>query len=236
MPQPPASSVMAVPTSRRPRWQHEPTSTASHPDVVPSKALPPLSSLDRMGNGEHLGQCPTCGGHRWWDNRSRKSMGEMSRSQPDFVCTDCRHGRWNDGRQQAGRPTTRRAPSTTVTVVPTVDRPSGASQRVMTCAAVKPRWNAVPKRCDGRLTVLWTPFGRHRRRGQAGVQSVPRHDQGRAAVPRWCRARTRLLPAAPSSPVMPWDAHQRTARDPPERASDLGFLAARTGFEPVPPP
>ena len=93
--------------------------------------------MDRMANGEHLGQCPTCGGHRWWDNRSRKATGEMSRSQPDYVCTDCRHGRWNDGRQQAGRPTTRRTPAATVTVVPAVRQPSGVGQRVRTCAALK---------------------------------------------------------------------------------------------------
>jgi hypothetical protein len=126
-----------MPTSRRSQWQHEPISTASHADVVPSKTLPPLGSLDRMSNGEHLGQCPTCGGHRWWDNRARKSTGEISRSQPDYVCTECRHGRWNDGRQEVGRPTTRRAPPATVTVVPTVAHPSGASQQVTTCAAVK---------------------------------------------------------------------------------------------------
>ena len=35
--------------------------------------------MDRMANGEHLGQCPTCGGHQWWDNRARKAMGELSR-------------------------------------------------------------------------------------------------------------------------------------------------------------
>jgi hypothetical protein len=104
---------------------------------VPSKTLPPLSSMDRMANGEHLGQCPTCGGHRWWDNRSRKATGEMSRSQPDYACTSCRHGRWNDGRQRAGRPTTRRTLSARVTVVPTVRPPSGVGQRAMTCAALK---------------------------------------------------------------------------------------------------
>ena len=133
----PTSNVEHVPTNGRSRWQHEPTSTESQPDLVPSKSLPPLSSMDRMANGEHLGQCLTCGGHRWWDNRSRKATGEMSRSQPDYVCTDCRHGRWNDGRQQAGRPTTRRAPSVTVTVVPTVRQPSGVGQRGTTCTALK---------------------------------------------------------------------------------------------------
>jgi hypothetical protein len=93
--------------------------------------------MDRMANGEHLGQCPTCGGDRWWDNRSRKATGEMSRSLPDYVCTDCRHGRWNDGRQQAGRSTKRRTPVATVTVVSTVRQASGVGERVRTCSADK---------------------------------------------------------------------------------------------------
>jgi hypothetical protein len=126
-----------MPTSRRPTWQHEPTSTASQPDTVPSKSLPPLSSLDRMVTGEHLGQCPTCGGHRWWDNRSRKATGEIGRAEPDYVCTECRHGRWNDGRHQAGRAATRRTPPVRTVVLPTVSPGSHAGQRGTTCAALK---------------------------------------------------------------------------------------------------
>ena len=94
---------------RRPgeKWQHEPTSAASHPDRVPSKSLPPLSSMDRMANGEHLGQCPTCGGHQWWDNRARKPMGELSRSSP----TTCvRSAGTVDGLMGANGPAGRRRP------------------------------------------------------------------------------------------------------------------------------
>ena len=104
---------------------------------VPSKTLPPLSSLDRMANGERLGQCETCGGHRWWDNRSRKATGEMSRSEPDYRCTDCGHSRWTDGRHQAGRRTTRPTPAASVTVVPAVPHHSGAGQPGSVCAALK---------------------------------------------------------------------------------------------------
>ena len=120
-------------------WQHEPTSAASQPDRVPSKSLPPLSSMDRMANGEHLGQCPTCGGHQWWDNRARKAIGELSRSQPDYVCTDCRHGRWIDGRQRSGWavPTGHRAPYVRVTVVAPVVEPANAVARRGSCAAMK---------------------------------------------------------------------------------------------------
>ena len=66
-----------------------------------------------------------------------RPLGEMSRSLPDYVCTDCRHGRWNDGRQQAGRATGRRTPAATVIVVPTVRQASGVGERVRTCSAVK---------------------------------------------------------------------------------------------------
>jgi hypothetical protein len=122
-----------VPGKRGSGWQNEPTSTASQPDAVPSKTLPPLSSMDRMRTGEKLGYCPTCGGDRWWDNRARKVTGEMDRAEPDYACANCRHGRWNDGRHRPGRPTARPAPPVRVTVVPTVAVvPAG-----QTCAAVK---------------------------------------------------------------------------------------------------
>jgi hypothetical protein len=90
-----------------------------------------------MATGEHLGQCPACGGHRWWDNRSRKATGEMTRAEPDYVCTECRYGRWNDGRHQAGRATTRRTPPVTTVVLPAVGPGSQPGQRGTTCAALK---------------------------------------------------------------------------------------------------
>jgi hypothetical protein len=180
----PASSVGDVPTSRRSQWQHEPTSTPSQPDVVPSKTLPPLSSMDRMANGEHLGQCPTCGGYRWWDNRSRKATGEIGRSQPDYVCTDCRHGRWNNGRQQVGRPTTPRTPLARVTVVPTVSQPSGVGQPVTTCAALKR--DGTPCRNGA---MAGSPFcGPHSAGGGGAAKPVSNQCRGTTKAGKPCRA------------------------------------------------
>lgn len=180
----PASIVGDVPTSRRSQWQHEPTSTASQPDVVPSKTLPPLSSMDRMANGEHLGQCPTCGGYRWWDNRSRKATGEIGRSQPDYVCTDCRHGRWNNGRQQVGRPTTPRTPLARVTVVPTVSQPSGVGQPVTTCAALKR--DGTPCRNGA---MAGSPFcGPHSAGGGGAAKPVSNQCRGTTKAGKPCRA------------------------------------------------
>jgi hypothetical protein len=93
--------------------------------------------MDRMGNGEHLGQCPTCGGFRWWDNRSRKAAGETSAATPDYVCVDCRHGRWDDGRHEPGRAAGRRRPPVAVTVVAATAGASGAEASAGWCAALK---------------------------------------------------------------------------------------------------
>ena len=188
-----------MPSRPAEQWQHEPTSSAAQPDRVPSKSLPPLSSMDRMANGEHLGQCRTCGGHQWWDNRARKATGEMSRSQPDYVCADCRHGRWVDGRQRSGRagPAGRRTPSTRVTVVAPVVDPITGLVRGRICAALKR--DGSPCR-NGAMDG--SPFcGPHsdRRRSRAGAEPVPRHDQGRQTVPGWRCAGIRVLPAARAS-------------------------------------
>jgi hypothetical protein len=177
-----ARTIVAT-MGRRSRWQHEPTSSASQPDVVPSKSLPPLGSMDRMANGEHLGQCPTCGGYRWWDNRSRKATGEMARTQPDYACTECRHGRWNDGSDRPGRTTARRTPSATVTEVPTVTQPSGASQAAKTCAALKR--DGTPCRNGA---MAGTPFcGPH---SEGGGPATPLSNQcrGTTKAGKPCRA------------------------------------------------
>ena len=121
---------------RRSSWENEPTSTATQRDTVPSKSLPPLSSLDRMASGEHLGQCPTCGGHRWWDNRPRKALREMSPADPDYSCTECRHGRWGDGRQQDGRRPARKAPEMTAISLPMVP-PGVQRNNGRSCQALK---------------------------------------------------------------------------------------------------
>ena len=165
-------------------WQHEPTSAASQPDRVPSKSLPPLSSMDRMANGEHLGQCPTCGGHQWWDNRARKAIGELSRAQPDYVCTDCRHGRWIDGRQRSGwaAPTGYRAPSVRVTVVAPVVEPANAVARGGICAALKR--DGSPCRNGA---MAGSPFcGPHSHSG--AVERVPNRCQGTTKAGKPCRA------------------------------------------------
>ncbi len=171
---------------RRPgeRWQHEPVSAASQPDRVPSKSLPPLSSMDRMANGEHLGQCPTCGGHQWWDNRARKAMGELSRAQPDYVCTNCRHGRWIDGRQQSGRAGATRypTPSVTVTVVAPVVEPGSGVARSGNCAALKR--DGSPCRNGA---MAGSPYcGPHSDGG--AVKGAPNRCQGTTKAGKPCRA------------------------------------------------
>lgn len=172
--------------SKRPRdrWQHEPTSAASQPDRVPSKSLPPLSSLDRMANGEPLGQCPTCGGLQWWDNRARKAMGELSRAQPDYVCAVCRHGQWIDGRQRAGRamPTGYRTPPVRVTVVAPVVEPANAVLRSGICAASKR--DGSPCRNGA---MAGSPYcGPHSAGG--AVERMPNQCQGTTKAGKPCRA------------------------------------------------
>ena len=84
------------------------------------------------------------------------------------------------------------------------------------------RRDAVPQRRDGRFTILWTPFLRWGRCGQAGVQSVSRYDQGWQAVPSWCHARIRVLPATPARPIVETADHRRHCRRLP-RWSGLGI-------------
>ena len=171
---------------RRPgeKWRHDPTSAATQPDRVPSKALPPLSSMDRMAHGEHLGQCPTCGGHQWWDNRARKSMGELSRAQPDYVCTDCRHGRWIDGRQRSGWavPTGHRTPSVRVTVVAPVVETGHGVHRGGNCAALKR--DGSP--CRNVAMAGSTYCGPHSHGG--AVERVPNRCRGTTKAGTPCRA------------------------------------------------
>lgn len=169
---------------RRSSWEHEPTSPVSQPDAVPSKSLPPLSSMDRMANGERLGQCETCGEHRWWDNRSRKATREMSRSEPDYRCADCGHGRWTDGRQLAGRPTTRARAAATVTVVPAVPHDPGAGQRGSVCAALKR--DGTPCRNGA---MAGSPFcGPHAEVKSATAQPASNQCRGTTKAGQPCRA------------------------------------------------
>ena len=59
-------------------------------DTVPSRSLPPVSSLDLRSDGRKIGPCPSCGGHRWWDNRGAKRAGH-ARNAADFKCAACGH-------------------------------------------------------------------------------------------------------------------------------------------------
>ena len=114
-----------------PKWEHEPTSSGSQPDVVPSKELRPLGQWDRMANGQQLGRCPTCDGGEWWDNRSRKAAGQMKPQAPDYVCAVCRHARWIDGSSEPGRLPAGRTPTAwKTTVLPVSTNPQ--------CDATKP--------------------------------------------------------------------------------------------------
>ena len=61
--------------------------------------------------------------------------------------------------------------------------------------------DAVPQRRHGRFPVLWTPLRRDKRASRASAQPMPRHHQGRQAVPGWSDARVRVLPATPSTTV-----------------------------------
>ena len=207
------------PGGRGETWQHEPTSAASQPDRVPSKSLPPLSSMDRMANGEHLGQCPTCGGHQWWDNRAHKAMGELNRVQPDYVCAICRHGRWIDGRQRSGLGG---ADRTSGTVGQSDSRGAGrrAGERRRPgrdLCSVEARRVTMPEWGDGRVTVLWPTL--RRRRGQARAEHVPRHDQGRQAMPGWRCSGNPLLPATRTTTLTKLWSQRRGRRQPNLRPS-----------------
>jgi hypothetical protein len=172
--------------ARRDKWEHEPTSTPLHPDTVPSKSLPPLGSLDRMANGVKLGQCPTCGGHRWWDNCSRKAMGEMDRSAPDYACAACRHGRWLDGRQRAGRQTTPRTPPVTVSVLP--------KHQARTRRAERGDGARTAGHAGGTCSALKRDGKPCRNRAMAGSRFCGPHSDdayGATAAPRQCRGTTK---------------------------------------------
>ena len=98
--------------------------------------MPPLTAMDRMGNGEHLGQCPTCGGLRWWDQRPRKRVGEAPPDGEDYRCTGCGHRRWEDGSHEPGR-AARRRDAVRTTVVETV-LPAAGGRCAGTTKAGKP--------------------------------------------------------------------------------------------------
>ena len=104
--------------------------------------------MDRMANGEHLGQCPTCGGLRWWDNRARKRAGEAAPESADYRCTDCGHQRWEDGRQEPGRASGRRSRTVRTTAVEAITPAEGGR-----CAAT----TKSGKPCGG-MAMAGSPY------------------------------------------------------------------------------
>jgi hypothetical protein len=138
--------------------------------------------MDRMRNGDKLGHCPTCGADRWWDNRARKATGEMDRAEPDYACANCRHGRWNDGRQQPGRPTARPAPPVRVTVVPAVPVAAGGGS-TQTCAAVKR--DGTPCRNGA---MAGSPFCGPHTPGHSAANPAPNQCRGTTKAGKPCRA------------------------------------------------
>ena len=79
-------------TRRRPQSQQSPIAPENQRDTVPARALPPVSSLDRRADGRKIGPCPSCGGHRWWDNRAAKRAGQSRPGERDFKCVRCGRG------------------------------------------------------------------------------------------------------------------------------------------------
>jgi hypothetical protein len=122
-----------------------------------------------MTNGEHIGTCPECGHHRWWDNRGRKRAGQSKADAADYTCVECGERMWESERE-AGRvkaPTARalrRAPTTTV--LPTVERsdPIAGHGGYRRCTAT----TRAGERCKGGAMPGMDVCGPH-----AGVASAP---------------------------------------------------------------
>lgn len=77
--------------TRRDQSQQAPLASGGQRDTVPARSLPPISSLDLRSDGRKIGPCPSCGGHRWWDNRGAKRAGQSRAGSADFRCVTCGH-------------------------------------------------------------------------------------------------------------------------------------------------
>ena len=77
---------------RRSQSQQSPVAPENQRDSVPARSLPPVSSLDLRADGRKIGPCPSCGGHRWWDNRGTKRAGQSRARDHDFKCVRCGRG------------------------------------------------------------------------------------------------------------------------------------------------
>jgi hypothetical protein len=78
-------------SDRRSPRQNSPASPEKQRDSVSSRSLPPVSSLDLRSDGRKIGPCPSCAGHRWWDNRGAKRAGQSRADTADFRCVACGH-------------------------------------------------------------------------------------------------------------------------------------------------
>ena len=85
-------NILAPVNSPRDRWQQSAVAPDKQRDTVPARSLPPVSSLDVRADGRKIGPCPSCGGHRWWDNRGAKRAGQGRAGSADFKCVNCGHG------------------------------------------------------------------------------------------------------------------------------------------------
>lgn len=162
---------MVVSTKRRkPSREMSPVSSASGRDTTPSKAMRPLGALDRRSDGHQLGACPSCGGLRWWDDRSAKRAGQRKASDADFTCVDCRHPH-----RESDPPNP--APPSTTQLAPQPAPAPGTSQCVAT--------TATGERCKNGAMSGSDRCGPHA--GGTGSSNV-RPCQGRTKAGKPCRA------------------------------------------------
>ena len=171
------------------------------------------------GQRRPLGPVPDLRRAPMVDNRAHKAIGELNRVQPDYVCAICRHGRWIDGRQRSG---IGGADRTSGTVGQSDSRGAGrrAGERRRPgrdLCSVEARRVTMPEWGDGRVTVLWPTL--RRRRGQACAEHVPRHDQGRQAMPGWRCSGNPLLPATRTTTLTKLWSQRRGRRQPNLRPS-----------------
>jgi len=85
--------------------------------------------MDRRSNGERIGPCPSCGGHKWWDNRAAKRAGQAKQLAPDFVCVGCRKGVWESDAAPSWEPAG--------TALPADSAPRNAGAGFRQCVAIK---------------------------------------------------------------------------------------------------
>jgi hypothetical protein len=83
------------------QWHQQPISSGSKGGRGSASFGRPVVSLERTSAGEHLGQCPKCGSHQWWDNRGRKRSGSFKATAKDYKCKSCSYG-FDEGEEREG--------------------------------------------------------------------------------------------------------------------------------------